>query len=153
MLPSQKIELLIYKLIKPLGLRAVPIELATLTQATGEDQSTVVERLKSLEAENRIFLSKYSGGSVWPRKEFKDNDSKFFYRDSFLIEIVPEGRNYFEELEHLAEQENQKQLVFISCGQYLPTEIQLGKNLAATVNSLTSWEGYSHQHTAGVRNY
>jgi len=46
MLPSQIIELKIYKRIKSLGPKAVSMNLAMLHQATGEDNATIVESLK-----------------------------------------------------------------------------------------------------------
>lgn len=141
MLPHQKIELGIYKRIKSLGPGRVSMTLPMLSAATGEDYLTIAERLKSLEAENRIELFKYSGGSQWPRAHYGGDDKILFHTGSFVIEIVPQARKYFEELEHLAEQEAQKQLVFISCRQCSPEEIQLGKDLAATVNELTSCQG------------
>jgi predicted nucleotide-binding protein len=79
--------------------------LGMLSESTGQDHATITERLKSLEAANRVALSKYSGGTIWPRASIASDDRAFFYVGSFLIEIVPQGRGYFEELEQLAEQE------------------------------------------------
>jgi hypothetical protein len=41
--------------------------------------------------------------------------------------------------------EGKQGLVFISCGQYHPEEIQLGLDLAAAVNEMTPFEGYFAQ--------
>jgi hypothetical protein len=141
MLPSQLIELKIYKRIKNIGPKA-PLNMGMLNEATGEDSGTIVERLKSLEADNRIYLSKWSGASVWPRKEFGTDDQTFFYTGMFLIEIVPQARKYFEQLEQELNVVPSKPLVFISCGQFSPDEINLGKKLAAAVSEFTGYEGY-----------
>src|ERR1700681_3553803 len=77
MLPSQKTELQIYGRIKGLGPGGVSMMLAILHQATGADYAAIVERLKSLEADGHITLSKYSRGSRRPRNYF--DDSTFFY--------------------------------------------------------------------------
>src|SRR5205807_8985752 len=86
-------------------------------------------------ADNRILLSKYSGGSPWPRAQLGGNDAKFFYVDSFRIEIARQGRMYFDELELLAEPTGTNAvagatlsapLVFVSCGQSTPAERELG---------------------------
>jgi hypothetical protein len=154
MLPSQKTELAIYKYIKRLGSGAVATSLPMLSQATGQDQTVVVERLKALEADNRILLSKYSGGSPWPRAQFEGNDAKFFYMDSFRIEIAPQGRRYFEELEQLAEATGASAfaaipsapLVFVSCGQSTPTERELGEAVARLVEQETGCRSYFAQN-------
>jgi TIR domain len=106
MLPSEKLEFAIYKAVnKGPGPVNYGISISMLSRLTGEnDQAAIVDHLRSLEAENRIFLTKYLRGSPRPRPEF-ENDSGFFYNDSFLIEIAPQGRKYFEELEQRAEQE------------------------------------------------
>jgi hypothetical protein len=146
MLPSQKIELGIYRRIKGLGPGTVTMTLGMLSAATGEDHATIVERLKALDADKRITLSKNLAGARWPYAGFKHGDSAFFYTNSFLIEIVPQGRKYFEELEQAAEREAQKRLVFVSCGQYVREEIQLGEKLAAMVREHTDCEGYFAQN-------
>src|SRR6476660_5291415 len=130
MLLSQIIELKIYKRIKSLGPKAVSMNLAMLHQATGEDNATIVESLKGLEADNRIQLSKFSGGSTWSRKDFGNDEQAFFYTGTFFIEIVPQARKYFEQLEQESDLVPTKPLVFISCGQYSANEIGLGKKLA-----------------------
>ena len=140
MLPSQTTELKIYRRIKSLGPKAVS-NLAMLNEATGEDHGTIVECLKGLEADNSIYLSKYSGGSIWPRKEF-GNEQTFFYTGEFFIEIVPQARKYFEQLEQESDFVPLKPLIFISCGQYSPNEINLGKKLGDAVNEFTAYEGY-----------
>lgn len=67
---------------------------------------------------------------------------KYGSRADVLREIAPHGRGYFEELEQRAKEEEKKPLVFISCGQSHPKEIQLGKDLAAKVSELTQLEAY-----------
>jgi pyrimidine deaminase RibD-like protein len=104
-LPSEKIELAIYKSInKGPGPVSHTLSIPMLSQLTGEsDHAALVERLKSLEHENRILLSKYQAGQRWPRSD--SPDETFFYTGSFFIEIVPHGRKYFEELEVRAAQQ------------------------------------------------
>jgi diguanylate cyclase (GGDEF)-like protein len=105
MLPSEKLELAIYKFVDALGPFAVSASVVQLSQVTGEkDYGRIIERLKDLDANNRLLLTKYKGGSRLSRPEF-GNDGGFFYTDSFLIEIAPQGRKYFEELELRTEQE------------------------------------------------
>src|SRR5262249_47467096 len=140
LLPYQKIDLKIYIRIKSLGPGGLTVSLADFSQQIGEDQSTTVERLDGLATHKRIGLFKYVGGSRLPSGGF-DKDS-FFHSGSFIIELTPQGREYFEELERSAKQEARRPLVFISCGQYMVKEVQLGRDLAAKVNELTSCEGY-----------
>lgn len=143
MLPSQKLELAIYKHVNALD-PPVNVSLLQLSQVTGENnQAKIVERLTALDDERRIQLTRWSAtGSQRPRPEFQ-NDVAFFYAGlPFLIRITPQGRGYFEELEQRAEQEGKKPLIFISCGQYSPNEIKLGQDLAAKVTELTQFEGY-----------
>jgi len=142
MLPSQIIELKIYKRIKSLGPKAVSMNLGMLSQATGEDGATIVDCLKALEADIRIHLSKFSGGSTWPRRDFGSDEQNFFYTGAFFIEIVPQARKYFEQLEQESDLVPPNPLVFISCGQYSPNEIALGKKLAAAVSEFTAYEAY-----------
>lgn len=103
MLPSEQTELAIYKHVDALQ-SPVHVGITQLSQITGEnDYRRIIERLKDLESNNRIRLSKFNGGGIWPRGETPD--STFFYSGSFLIEIVPQGRKYFEDLKQRAEQE------------------------------------------------
>jgi hypothetical protein len=103
MLPSEKIELAIYRhvnLLEP----PVNVSLPQLSQITGErDHARIAERLKDLAAHNRILLSKVQKGRIWPRGDTPDRF--FFHTGSFLAEIAPQGRKYFEELEQHATQE------------------------------------------------
>jgi hypothetical protein len=140
LLPYQKIDLKIYERIKSLGPVGLTVSLADFSQQIGEDQSTTIERLDGLASHKRIGLFKYVGGSRLPSGGFDKNT--FFHSDSFIIELTPHGREYFEELERSAEQEARRPLVFISCGQYTEKERQLGRDLAAKVNELTSCKGY-----------
>lgn len=100
MLHSETIELKIYLRIKPLGPGSVTMTLPMLHQATGEDFAVLVERLKGLEAEGHIALFKYSGETRWARGDFPDGS--FFYTNTFIVEITPTGRKYFERLEQIA---------------------------------------------------
>src|SRR5258708_1844092 len=105
MLPSEKLELAIYKHVNSLGPLPVSVSLPQLSQITGlNEHARMTECLKGLEADNRILLTKYVGGSRLTRYQF-GNDAGFFHTDSFLIEVAPQGRKYFEELEQRAEQE------------------------------------------------
>jgi len=166
MLPSEKIELAIYQRIKPLGPGAVTMSIPMLHQSIAEDHATIVERLKSLEAENRISLFKYSGVVRCPRSAFAGDDASFFYTGSFLIEVAPQGRRYFEELEHRAHEEAvapsnpargsttaSGPLVFVSCGQSTLEERRLGKKIADLVERETGCEAYfaeNQQNLEGV---
>jgi hypothetical protein len=104
MLPLEKLELAIYSHVnasKP----PVHASLLQLSQITGvNSHARIAECLKGLEADNRMLLTKYKGGSRLSRLKF-GNDGGGFHTDSFLIEIAPQGRKYFEELEEKAEQE------------------------------------------------
>jgi len=122
-----------------------------LHQATGEDNATIVESLKELKADNRIQLSKFSGKSTWSRKDFGNDEQAFFYTDTFFIEIVPQARKYFEQLEQESDSIPPRPLVFISCGQYSPNEISLGKKLAAAVSEFTAYEAYFAENQNSLR--
>ena len=105
MLPSEKLELAIYKHINALE-PPVSVTVNQLSQLTGETSlRRIVERLKDLNADKRILLTKYKGGSRSSLSEF-GNDGGFFYTEPFLIEIA-QGRKYFEELEQRAEREEE----------------------------------------------
>src|SRR5258708_20753700 len=105
MLPSEKLELAIYKHVNSLGPLPVSVSLPQLSQITGlNEHARMTECLKGLEADNRILLTKYVGGSRLTRYQF-GNDAGFFHTDSFLIDVAPQGRKYFEQLEHRANQE------------------------------------------------
>jgi hypothetical protein len=145
MLPSEKLELAIYQHVNALE-PPVDVSVTQLSQETREnDYGKIVERLKDLQSRRRIVLSKYSGGQIWPRGDFPDKT--FFYTGSFLVQIAPEGRKYFEELEQRAEQETKativsESLVFVSCGQSTPAERQLGMQVARLVKQETGCEAY-----------
>jgi predicted nucleotide-binding protein len=97
LLPSEKLELAIYKHVDALE-PPVNVSLPQLSQVTGEkDHAKIAERLKALDIENRISLSKYSRGQRSSRGDSPDR--AFFHTGSFLIEIAPQGRKYFERLE------------------------------------------------------
>jgi len=62
--------------------------------------------------------------------------------------LTPRG---WKSLESLNETEDdQRPIVFISCGQYSQEEIDLGKSLAKAVNELTSSEGYFAQNQSSL---
>ena len=106
MLPSERLELAIYQAIKRGPAQGLDTSITGLSLATGEnDYGAIVERLKDLEANDRILLSKYSGGQRWPRGDSPDRT--FFYTSSFLIQIAPSGRKYFEGLDQRAEDERE----------------------------------------------
>jgi hypothetical protein len=151
MLPSQKIELAIYHRIKLREPGPANITLGVLIAEIGQDHITIVERLKGLDEERRISLTKLSGGHPDPRALFS-GDTAFFHSGDFRIEILPQGRKYFEQLEEVAAKEAQKRLLFISCGQYTPEEIQLGEKLAAMVREHTDCEGYFAQNQNSFAN-
>jgi len=110
LLPSEKLELAIYKYVAALH-PPVQVSLPYLAQILGEsDLGKIVERLKDLEANKHLLLTKYSGGQQWPPEKFS-SDAVFYYRDSILIEVAPQGRKYFEELVQRAEHEESSMLV------------------------------------------
>jgi predicted nucleotide-binding protein len=105
MLPSEKFELAVYRHVSALEPLPTNVSLPQISQIMGEsDQRRAAERLIALEEDNRIWLTKWSGGSEFPRAQFR-NDTDFFYNGSFLVRIAPQGRKYFEKLEQQAEQE------------------------------------------------
>lgn len=101
MLPSERIELAIYKFVESVRPLVAHVTIAQLSQITSEsDQSRIVERLRDLDASSRLLFSKYLAGQKLPLARFEP--TAFFYSDSFMIEIAPGGRKHFEELEHKA---------------------------------------------------
>lgn len=105
MLPSERLELIICKHVNAMGPLPATVSLPQLSQITGiNDHVRLVDCLRGLEADNRIQLTKYKGGSRLSRQQF-GNDGGFFHTDSFLIEFAPHGRKYFEELDQRTEQE------------------------------------------------
>jgi hypothetical protein len=153
MLRSEKIELAIYKAVnRGPGPVTLMTTMPMLSQLTGEDDhAAIADRLKALAADNRIQLCKYSGGQQWPRLP-SQSDATFFFTGEFGVEIVPQGRKYFEELEQRAEQEAKKPLVvpaaprepliFVSCGQSTPAERKLGQEIAKLVEQKTGCRAY-----------
>ncbi len=101
MLPSSRIELAVYRHIKPVGsTRSVTIgALATAIQQHPED---VAERLKYLHSEGHILMWKFAGPK---RVGYSEHGNVLFSAEDFLftaefeVEITPSGRKYFEELE------------------------------------------------------
>ncbi len=69
-LPSERLELAIYRHVSALH-PPVPVSLPQLSQIVGQNEhSKIVERLKDLESNNRIVLTKYSGGQRLPPRQF-----------------------------------------------------------------------------------
>jgi len=148
MLPSEKVELAIYRKVLSLEPGRVTMTLPILCQATGADQLIVIERLEGLEEEGRIALSKYNGGNVWPYTRSKEERTNFFCNGSFLVEIRHAGRKYFEQLEAAAAQEEvlaasePKQTVFVSCGQRTDEEREFGRQICEVINEHPSFRAY-----------
>lgn len=152
MLPSERLELAIYKAVnRGPGPVMLDISIPMLSQLTEiGDHAAIVDRLIDLEAEARLSLSKWSGGQRWPRSNFPDR--AFFYNGSFLVEIAPRGRKYFEELEQRAELEAKsvaaavsaprEATVFVSCGQSTTIERELGKEIARLVEQKAGCKAY-----------
>lgn len=147
MLPSERLELAIYKHVNALH-PPVSVSLPQLSQIVGEtDHRKIVERLKDLDISNRILLTKYLAGQRLPLSRFAE--AAFFHNDSFYIEIAPQGRKHFEELEQRSENELNKPpvpkvepLIFVSCGQSTPAERKLGQAIAAMVEKETDCRAY-----------
>jgi hypothetical protein len=126
MLPSEKLELAIYKHVNALE-PPVNVTLTQLSQVTGENNQTrIVERLTALDDSNRIRLTKWAASSRPSRAQFRD-DEGFFNRGSFLVQIAPQGRGYFEELEQRAEQERraEQEKKPMSAGKVPESRVQL----------------------------
>ncbi|MGB8542447.1 MAG: hypothetical protein WCD49_12500 [Candidatus Acidiferrales bacterium] len=103
MRPSEKIELEIYRLIKGVG-RSRSVTIGELSAAVNPnaDFEILIERLMDLNNMRRIELFKVGGGGIRvPYLTFAEIEGKttFFYQGSFLIEVAPSGRKYFEDLE------------------------------------------------------
>lgn len=104
LLPSEKLEFAIYRHVNALE-PPVNVTLTQLSQVTGENNQTrIVERLTALDDSNRIRLTKWATSSQPSRAQFRD-DVGFFNHGSFLVQITPQGRGYFEELEQRSELE------------------------------------------------
>ena len=142
MLPHQEIELRIYKYLKPHGFGGVSTTLGVLSRHTGEDHGPLIDRLKALYADGRVSLYKFIGQTRTPYSELSGYAGDFFSKNGFIIEIAPRGREYFESLESQRTADERERVVFISCGQSSPTEIALGKKLAATVDTEPGYKGY-----------
>jgi hypothetical protein len=119
----------------------------------------VVERLKYLLEHGWIRLDKYLRGcgfvdydGALSQHDLTEND--FFYKDRFRVGITPGGVTYFEELIAEEARENESRIkdpvVFISCGQSTPQEIELGRNLEAAVNDLSDCKGYFAQNQSSL---
>ena len=158
MLPSERIELAIYRRVNSLGSGAVAMTLPMLAQATGADSAAVIERLRDLAAERRIGLSKYDGGVPTSYSEHPADVTKFFSFGSFRIEILPAGRKYFEQLEAASEKgspqaaaskqegtqaiSSAKQVIFVSCGQRTNEERELGRKICEVIDEHPAFCAY-----------
>jgi len=112
MRPSEKIELEIYRLIKGVG-RSRIVTIGELSAAINPnaDFEILIERLIDLNNLRRIELFKVGGGGISvPYLKYVKDESRatFFYQGSFVIEIAPSGRKYFEDLESQEESEKVK---------------------------------------------
>lgn len=145
MLPAEKMELAIYKHVNALE-RARSVSISDLNRVLGGNSSfnLIVERLKDLYSHGRIIMYKYGGGSIpVPYDRFIGVEGENeFYAGSFVIEIAPEGRKYFQELEAREKKEQQAAVVFISCGQVTEEERALGKAIATAVEKQFKCKGY-----------
>jgi hypothetical protein len=160
MLPSEKLELAIYRYINISGGRSVNLaSLLTGANVPGTDTPAIQERLEDLEYHGRFALSKYVGTTRVPYAEYPhlfatwglgpqwSAKSHFFGYDSFCVEVTPQGRKYFEQLEQRERSESQGQLVFISCGQFSEAERKLGRELSSAVDEfLPPFKGYFAQN-------
>lgn len=101
MLQSERIELAIYRYIKPVGtLRSTTI--GELAGAVRESSGDVAERLRYLCSERHVNLWKYAGPKRLPYSEDGNvlfGPREFLHTGSFEIELSPSGRKYFEMLE------------------------------------------------------
>lgn len=98
MLPSERIELGIYRYVRLRGRSAQTSITSLEVEIGGCDSGLVVERLLDLESKGRIELFKWLAVIRHHISEFR-NYGDFFYTDRFDIEITPLGRPYFEKLE------------------------------------------------------
>jgi hypothetical protein len=136
MLPSEKMELIIYKCVN-LQSPARTVSIPILNQALGgnADFNRIVECLKGLLNQHRIEMFKYGGGTIRvPFHKFvaMEGENNFF-GDSFVVQITPEGRKYFEGLEEREQCEKQSRMVFVSCGQSAKEEIALGEGIVSLI--------------------
>jgi serine/threonine protein kinase len=104
MLPSEKIEVGIFKFITAVGRsRGVTISELSAALNPNADFEILIERLEDLYELKRIRLSKIGGGGIsvsYPAYLGVEGKTKFFYEGSFVIEIAPQGRKYFEDIEN-----------------------------------------------------
>jgi hypothetical protein len=96
MLPTEKIELAIYQFVRERGASA-SLSLGDLHNATGVDPKSLRDVLQALHKEAQIVMYKRDGDTFSPYSAFLG--STFFAEGSFVIEICPDARKYFEKLE------------------------------------------------------
>jgi hypothetical protein len=103
MLPSEKIELGIFKFVTAVGRsRSVTISELSAALNPNADFEILIERLEDLNELNRIHLSKTGGGGIsvlYSAYLAFEGKANFFYQGSFVIEIATQGRKYFEDIE------------------------------------------------------
>src|ERR1700723_2723673 len=104
MFASEKIELGIYRFIIAVG-RSRSVTIGELSAALNPNAEfeILIERLVDLNNQNRIDLCKLGGGGArvpYPMYVANEGKTPFFYQGSFVIEIAPHGRKYFEDLEN-----------------------------------------------------
>lgn len=149
MLTSEKMELAIYKYITSAGKSSQAASMPNLRAALGVQDGLIIERLIYLLNHSMILLYRHHRGLEKQSYEqvVRFEGENAFWANSFVIEIAPDGRKYFEELEQKDLREQRSRLVFISCGQQ-GAEQQLGKDLAASVEDFYrgSFKGYFAQN-------
>lgn len=165
MLPHKTVELKIFHYVRSAGEpRQVSIpDLANIVGPVLASQgpagrSYIVERLKYLREHGWIRLSKYIEGRPVNYEEALNQrhvtDISFFYNNGFIVNITPDGVTYFEQLTQ--EEKSEKEpgikdpIVFISCGQCTPKEVELGLNLEAAVSDLPDCKGYFAQNQSSL---
>jgi hypothetical protein len=112
MLPSEQLELAIYQSIKRLPGPRFDVSMPMLSQATNEmDHSAIAERLKDLEDDGRICLSKYSSDQIYPRGDSAGGPA-FFVGTKFNV-----GALSFAYCAKGGNPKCQRRVVLISCPQ------------------------------------
>jgi hypothetical protein len=111
MLPSEQLELAMYRWIKASG-TARTANVVDFYQMPGAncDYALIVERLKDLHAHGYVALWKIVGNQSIPFNQFisahHEND---FFGGGFVVGIAPGGRKFFEALEIRYEEEKRRQ--------------------------------------------
>jgi hypothetical protein len=156
MIPIEKIELEVYRFLKPRLDQRVYTTIGELVNQVNGQWPAVQEALVSLDDRKLIRLSKHITGDTsrvtfasWvkmlPPNEF------FGTHEGFDIELGPQGRRYFEILEERRKAEVQEPLIFISCGQYREYEKDLGRALKAAADN-AGYQGYFAENENTLQN-